>query len=130
MITSNADLIKYRISRSLETLKEADLLIQNEFWNALINRIYYACYYAVSALLLKSSINSSSHKGIRQLFGLHFIQTGLISKEDGRLFSDLFDRRQTGDYDDFIFYEEETVKIFFHEAEGFIQRIISLIDQP
>jgi len=95
MITSNDDLIKYRTSRSLETLKEADLLIQNEFWNASINRIYYACYYAVSALLLKSNINSSSHKGIRQLFGLHFIQTGLISKEDGRMFSDLFDRRQT-----------------------------------
>ena len=84
----------------------------------------------MSALLLKSNINSCSHKGIRQLFGLHFIQTGLISKEDGRMFSDLFDRRQTGDYDDFIFYEEETVKIFYHEAEVFIQRIITLIDQP
>lgn len=128
MISSNDELIKYRTSRSLETLKEADLLIQNEFWNAAINRIYYACYYAVSALLLKSNIDSNSHKGIRQMFGFHFIQTGLVSKEDGRLFSDLFDRRQTGD-DDFVFYEEETVKIFFHEAEGFILRIISLIDQ-
>jgi uncharacterized protein (UPF0332 family) len=128
MISSNDELIKYRTSRSLETLKEADLLIQNEFWNASINRIYYACYYAVSALLLKSNIDSNSHKGIRQMFGFHFIQTGLVSKEDGRLFSDLFDRRQTGD-DDFVFYEEETVKIFFHEAEGFILRIISLIDQ-
>jgi uncharacterized protein (UPF0332 family) len=37
------------------------------------------------------------------MFGFHFIQTGLVSKEDGRLFSDLFDRRQTGDYDDFVF---------------------------
>jgi uncharacterized protein (UPF0332 family) len=128
MISSNDELIKYRTNRSLETLKEADLLIQNEFWNASINRIYYACYYAVSALLLKSNIDSNSHKGIRQMFGFHFIQTGLVSKEDGRLFSDLFDRRQTGD-DDFVFYEEETVKIFFHEAEGFILRFISLIDQ-
>ena len=61
--------------------------------------------------------------------GLYFIQPGWVSKEDGRLFSDLFDRRQTGDYDDFIFYEEETVKIYFHEANGFILRIISLINQ-
>jgi len=129
MISSNENLIKYRTSRSLETLKEADLLIQNEFWNASINRIYYACYYAVSALLLKTNIETNSHKVIRQQFGLHFIQTGLVSKEDGRLFSDLFDRRQTGDYDDFIFYEEETAKIFFNEAKGFILRIISLIDQ-
>jgi len=124
MITSNDDLIKYRTSRSLETLKEADLLIQNEFWNASINRIYYAWYYAVSALLLKSNINSSSHKGIRQLFGLHFIQTGLISKEDGRMFSDLFDRRQTGDYDDFIFYEEETVKYFIMKQKYLFKELL------
>jgi len=124
MITSNDDLIKYRTSRSLETLKEADLLIQNEFWNASINRIYYAWYYAVSALLLKSNINSCSHKGIRQLFGLHFIQTGLISKEDGRMFSDLFDRRQTGDYDDFIFYEEETVKYFIMKQKYLFKELL------
>ena len=124
MITSNDDLIKYRTSRSLETLKEADLLIQNEFWNASINRIYYAWYYAVSALLLKSNINSCSHKGIRQLFGLHFIQTDLISKEDGRLFSDLFDRRQTGDYDDFIFYEEETVKYFIMKQKYLFKELL------
>jgi len=129
MTGSNADLINYRIDRSLETLKEATVLIQNAFWNASMNRIYYACYYAVSALLLKANIDSNSHKGIRQMFGLHFIQTGLISKEDGRLFSDLYDRRQTGDYDDFVFYDEETVKFFFQEAESFIQRVAVLINR-
>ena len=130
MTGSNADLINYRIDRSLETLKEATVLIQNAFWNASMNRIYYACYYAVSALLLKANIDSNSHKGIRQMLGLHFIQTGLISKEDGRLFSDLYDRRQTGDYDDFVFYDEETVKFFFQEAEKFIQRITVLTNRP
>jgi uncharacterized protein (UPF0332 family) len=126
----NADLISYRIDRSLETLKEANVMIQNAFWNASMNRIYYACYYAVSALLLKANIDSNSHKGIRQMLGLHFIQTGLISKEDGRLFSDLYDRRQTGDYDDFVFYDEDTVKFFFQEAEKFIQRITVLTNRP
>ena len=129
MTFSNEDLINYRTSRSLETLKEAKILIQNACWNASVNRIYYACYYAVSALLLKTDIGSNSHKGIRQMFGLHFVKKGLVSKNDGRFFSDLYDRRQTGDYDDFVLYDEEIVKIFFHEAEGFIQRIIVLIDQ-
>ncbi|MDD4972195.1 MAG: HEPN domain-containing protein [Paludibacter sp.] len=129
MTGSNADLINYRIDRSLETLKEANVLIQNAFWNASMNRIYYACYYAVSALLLKANIDSNSHKGIRQMFGLHYIQKGLVSKDDGRLFSDLYDKRQTGDYDDFINYEEDTVKIYFKEAQGFIQRIIVLAKQ-
>lgn len=46
-------------------------MIENEFWNASINRIYYACFYAVSGLLLKYDINTSTYKGIRQMFGLH-----------------------------------------------------------
>lgn len=129
MTTDSENLIQYRINRSLETLKEADAMIQSKFWNASVNRIYYSCYYAVSGLLLKKGIETNSHKGIRQMFGLHVVQTGLVSKEDGRFFSDLYDRRQTGDYDDFVLYEEETVLKLFNQASGFIERMIALLNQ-
>jgi uncharacterized protein (UPF0332 family) len=81
-----SDLIKYRVSRSFETLREAEILIENSFWNASVNRIYYFCFYIVSALLIKKSVETNSHKGIRQMFGLHFIQEGLVSRDDGRFF--------------------------------------------
>jgi len=123
------DLIQYRKSRSLDTFKEAEIMINSGYWNASVNRIYYACYYAVSGLLLMKTIETNSHKGIRQMFGLHLVQTGLVSKEDGRFFSDLYDRRQTGDYDDFFLYDEETVLDLFNQAKGFIERIVVLIDQ-
>lgn len=130
MKKNTEDLLKYRISRSIETLREAETMINNGFWNASVNRMYYSCYYAVSALLLKKAIETSSHKGIRQMFGLHFVQTGLVSKEDGRFFSDLFDRRQTGDYyDDFVLYDEETFMNLFKQAESFIERIVRLLKQ-
>jgi uncharacterized protein (UPF0332 family) len=123
------DLIKYRISRSIDTIVEAETMIKNGFWNASVNRIYYSCYYAVSGLLLKKSIETNSHKGLRQMFGLHFVQTGLVPKEDGRFFSDLYDRRQTGDYDDFVMYDEETVLSLFSKAKNFITRIVELINK-
>jgi uncharacterized protein (UPF0332 family) len=81
------DLINYRISRATETLKEAEKMMENEFWNASINRIYYACFYAVSALLLKKGVDTSSHKGIRQMFSLHYVQSGLISRDLAKFFS-------------------------------------------
>jgi len=123
------DLIQYRKSRSLDTFKEAETMIKSGYWNASVNRIYYACYYAVSGLLLMKTIETNSHKGIRQMFGLHLVQTGLVSKEDGRFFSDLYDRRQTGDYDDFFLYDEETVLNLFNQAKGFIERMVELMDQ-
>ncbi len=126
MSENKNDLANYRISRALESLAEAKLLLDNGFWNAAVNRIYYACYYAVIALLLKKSIDTGTHKGVRMMFGLNFVQAGIISKEDGRFFSDLFDRRQTGDYDDYVSFDQETVNKLFLQAEIFVNKIIEL----
>ena len=73
--------------------------------------------------ILLKSVETNTYKGIRQMFGLHFVQKGIVTKEDVRFFSDLYDRRQTGDYDDFINYDESTVTQLFIQADGFIKRI-------
>jgi uncharacterized protein (UPF0332 family) len=127
MRSSKVDLIQYRINRASETLREAESLIENKFWNASVNRIYYACYYAVGALLLTKDLDASTHKGLRQLFGLHFVQSGIISKDFGKFFTDIYDKRQTGDYDDFINYDKDTVVNLLSTANIFIQEIKKLL---
>jgi uncharacterized protein (UPF0332 family) len=127
MIGNIEDLIQYRINRAFETLKEAEKMVENQFWNASINRIYYACFYLVSALLLKKGIDTSTHRGIRQMFGLHFVQTVIVTRELAKFFSDLYDRRQTGDYDDFIFYDKETSDSLLLIAKEFISEIYKLL---
>jgi len=47
-------LLNYRIQRSKETLREARLMIDEGYLNGAINRLYYACYYIVSALLIRT----------------------------------------------------------------------------
>jgi len=49
-------LVKYRITKAKETLADIDLLLQSRLWNIAINRLYYACFYAVSALLAENDI--------------------------------------------------------------------------
>ena len=66
----NRDLIQYRIDRALETLEDARILQKSKRWKACVNRLYYACYYAVSALLLQKGLFSSKHTGIRSMFNL------------------------------------------------------------
>jgi len=85
------DYIDYRIQSSKETLKAAKLLAENSHWNSAINRLYYSCFYAISALLYKYDIDSNSHAGLKHQFTLRFIKTGLIKKELGRVFVVLFD---------------------------------------
>jgi uncharacterized protein (UPF0332 family) len=84
------DYIKYRIQLANKTISETQILIENRLWNTAINRMYYACYYAVGALLVKNGIETSSHSGNRQKFGQLFIHTGLMSKELGKHYTELF----------------------------------------
>ena len=121
------EIVTYRISKAKETLQEVDLHINNKLWNTAVNRLYYACYYAVIALLIKNKINAQTHGGVRQMFGLHFVKNGLISKESGKFYSDIFDKRQTGDYEDFIDYSEEEVISLIEPAKQLISEINKLI---
>ena len=118
------ELVAYRIGRAHETLQEIQLHIDNQLWTTAVNRLYYACFYAVSALLLKNDIITKSHSGARQMFGLHFVKTGIISKDCGKFYSDIFDMRQTGDYDDFVEFSVEEVM----EALKLAKLLISEID--
>ena len=92
--------------------------------------MYYACYYAVNALLINKKIQAQTHAGVRQMFGLHFVKTGRIDKEFGKFYSIIFDKRLTGDYDDFVDHKEEDVLFLKSKAEKFIQETDKLIVKP
>lgn len=123
------ELIIYRIKRANETLNEVILHVNNGLWNTAVNRMYYACYYAVSALLVKHEIFTKSHSGVRQMFGMHFIKTGIIPLRLGLFFSDIFDKRQTGDYDDFIDFKKEDVMELLPVARELIQLISDMTNE-
>ena len=121
------ELATYRINKSKETFAEIHLLIENGLWNTAVNRLYYACYYAVIALLIDRKIETLTHAGARQMFGLHFIKNGIIEKDIGKFYSRIFDLRQTGDYEDFIDFSEEQVIDLLEPAEKLISRVESLL---
>lgn len=121
------EIVKLRIEEAYNTMKEAQLLIDNSFWNAAINRMYYACYYAATALLIKNGIEAQTHAGVRQMLGLHFIRTGKLTVELGNYYSNLFAKRQSGDYDVYIFFDKNTVETIYPQANEFIAGIVNLI---
>jgi len=122
-VNSPEDYIKYRFHRSEESFEEAIILSENGKWNAVINRLYYACFYAVISLLIKNGIETQSHDGTRTQFGLHFIKTGKIGKSYGKLFTKLFDYRQKGDYGDMFDYDENIARPLIGQVKEFIEEI-------
>ena len=123
------ELVEYRLRRAKETVNELDVLVQNKFWNTAVNRMYYACFYSVTALLSHSDIHVQTHSGARQMFGQKFVKTGLLPRELGKLYSDLFDLRTSGDYDDFIDIREQDVRELIDQVKHFVTEIDKLIQK-
>lgn len=91
-----------------------------------VNRLYYACFYAVSALLAAEGLSSSKHSGVRSLFNENFVKTGSVEKSLARVYNDLYERRQESDYVDFVEFREEQVTPWIPRAESFAEQIIGM----
>jgi uncharacterized protein (UPF0332 family) len=124
-----SELVQYRIERANDTFQEVENHIKNGYLNTAVNRLYYACYYAVIALLVKNGIQTQTHAGARQMFGMHFVKTGLIRPESGKFFSEIFDFRQAGDYDDYISIAKEDILELIEPAHKLISQIELLLKQ-
>ncbi len=114
------DLITYRREKAAETLKASRILLKEKQLFSAVNRIYYAIFYEVCALLKMDNLSSPTHKGVKSLFSMHFVKTGKIEVEIGKFFNKMFEFRQKGDYEDFIYFEEKDVEAWLQKAEKYI----------
>jgi uncharacterized protein (UPF0332 family) len=124
---SKEALMAYRINRADETVREAELMYQEEYYNGAVNRLYYACYYITIALLLKNDIQAQTHSGVKAMFGLHFISNGKVPYEIGKVLTTLFEKRQTGDYDDFVICSQQDVEELMQQTKEFVRYIKTLL---
>ena len=120
-------IIKYRINRANETIDEVQLLIDNNKNILAVSRIYYGCYYVLSALALKYSFDTSSHGKLIGWFNKEFIKSGKIDKKYGQFIHKAFDERSTSDYADFVEYTKNEVVTSFTGMKAFINEIENLI---
>jgi uncharacterized protein (UPF0332 family) len=120
-------IVAHRLRKAKDTLLEAKGNIELAYWHTAANRLYYACYYAASALLIKNGYIAQTHAGVVSLLGMHFIFKGIISKELGKFYIKIFELRQTGDYSDWIVVESTDVQPLVEPAENFISLIEKLI---
>ncbi len=121
------DLLHYRIKKAKETAEEAELALNFNKFRLAENRIYYAIFYMVHALSILENFSTSKHSTLKGWFNKEFIFTGKIDQTLYKIYNRAFDKRQEGDYDDFVTFEKEEVledlermRNFLKELEHFI----------
>ena len=85
--------IKHRIGKSNEVFKDGLYLYEGGRWNSCINRLYYAAFHIVSALLTKYDVHVKSHNGLIKQFNLFHTESNIVDIKHIKLFARLHSYR-------------------------------------
>lgn len=118
--------VEFRIEKAYRALEQAQGVVELQYWETIANRLYYAAYNAVSALLIAYGYTAHSHDGVIHLFGQHFVKPGIVDVKDGKLYHQLFTMRLTGDYDDTYGLTSEDVLPLIVPASELIDKVTAI----
>ena len=119
--------VRYKIVKSNHSLRAASLLMENEFYNEAISRLYYACFYLVKAYLFEHRIEAKTHEEIRDMLRKHLVEPRILTENDVIFYSNIFEIRHSVDYGYFIDFDREIAQVLLTETEIFIINIKELI---
>jgi uncharacterized protein (UPF0332 family) len=91
-----------------------------------VSRAYFACFYAVSAVLVRDGHKFVKHTGVRSALHLHLIRTGRVPAEMGRLYDELFAGRGKADYDLASGFGSTEAHELAEQAEKFVKLLRGL----
>ena len=120
-------LVKLELAKAHETFEEIEILRNASKWNGAANRVYYSAFHAVNALFINDGIQSARHKASHALFSLHYIKTGKLPADYGRLYNNLQTLREKSDYNCFYQVTEQDIADSVEQVKQFIDDIENLI---
>ena len=124
MSTDRTAIIRYRLEMANATLADMKLLLEQggSAWS-IVNRAYYAMFYASLALLASIDKGASKHAGVIALFDKHFVKTGLLSRDLSRWLHNAFSLRQMADYREMVRFDHQQVQDVTDHAEQFVREV-------
>lgn len=123
------ELSKRRLEIAHERMNSARILLDADDYKAVANRLYYAVFSAMRAVLALDGFDSKKHSGIIARFRQSYIKTGIFSTEMSKIIDDLEVIREDSDYDDFYIISKDDVKIQSQKAEHFVSEVEKCLEK-
>lgn len=117
------------VAKAQKFLKTAEAALALCDYDSCASRCYYAMFFMAEAGLLTKGLRAVSHKGVISLFGEHFVKTGIIRRELGRMLSEAYDRRLRGDYATSFDIEEQEAQRMMEEAREFLEEVRKYLEE-
>ncbi len=123
-------LIALRLDKADEALNDASTLITHGSLRGVMNRCYYAVFYAASALAIRDGRTFHKHRGLISWFHQEYMKTGHLPKHLGRFFQKAFSSRCEADYEDVSSFPAEDVPQLLDDARRFVAELKSFLATP
>ena len=121
-------LVEFEIEKAHKLIDQFTILENAALWDTLANRVYYAVFHAVTALLIMNGLHAGSHQGVSVLFNKHFVKENLVDEKYGRLLARLENMREKSDYTCLFETTKEEVMPMIPQAKEMISIIENLIN--
>lgn len=128
-MSPDVQMVLAQLEKARQKLDAAKTLLAGGHFDDALSRAYYAMYHAAAALLLTEGLSADSHSGLKALFGLRFVQLGIVDRKYARMLAALKDEREAGDYDLFTAFDEDDARRGVEQAEEFVRAIGDLARQ-
>ncbi|MDW7712244.1 MAG: HEPN domain-containing protein [Deferrisomatales bacterium] len=119
----------YRLQQANHAIKQAQVLSEVAEWAGVVNRGYYAMFYAALALLITKDLGSSKHSGVLALIDREFVHPGILPKEMSMVLRDAFNQRQKSDYGEFCPTSEARAREILDHAMQFVDRVKEIVQK-
>lgn len=122
-------LVTYRMEEARVALADAEFLsVSGRSSMSIVNRAYYAMFYAVLALAQLRGELPSKHSGVIAMFDREFVRTGIFPREMSKNLHAAFEKRQSSDYQVMeCVSPEKTVEMLVH-ARTFVESVSKWVD--
>ena len=131
-MTDRETLFRYRIKQAEETLADAEAMTKGGLsTRSIVNRAYYAMFYALLGLFLKTNVivKTSKHSGIISMFDQAFILSRKMDRDFSRSLHKMFNLRQVADYKELVEVSSEDAEDALKQATDFVKEIKRVISE-
>jgi len=116
-------IVQLELEKAETTFKEYEGLSEKGYWSTLANRLYYALFHAVSAMLICDGHEVGSHKGAAIRFHQYYVRQGKFSSSEGAFYSQMETLREKADYNCFFQVAEDDIVGKIEQTRQFIGHV-------
>lgn len=126
-IDHKSAIIKYWMEKARESMESAKSEFNSGRNTTAVRNLYYACFDALTAVLLKEGQSFKKHTAVKAALHKDLIRTGMVEPGLGKFYNRILDSRHEGDYQPLRTFDAEEVKLYLDQGAGFIAQMESLL---